>query len=137
MKRYGFWPAIRTTCPRAHSDGSVFAVCAFLLAYLLFLPWFPGTTFGPSHSANDLDFSALRGKVHLSARNESRHLRDADRDDDKGGPPPNDIPVVLVEVLPISPPRRAVPQSGWEHTTLAHSSYRSTHQPRAPPLQHL
>lgn len=136
MKRYGFRLAIRSRRPRPHGEGSVLAVCVFLLTYLLFLPWFPGTTFAPRHNVNDLDFSALRGKVHLSVRNEGRHLRDADRDDDKGGPPPNDIPLVLIDIAPTAPPQRAEQQIGWEQATLAHSSYRSAHQPRAPPLQH-
>jgi hypothetical protein len=135
MKSYGFQPYTRIKRSRQHSGGGVLAISAILLAYLLFLPWFAGTTFGPSHNADDLDFSALRAKVHLSARNESRHLRDADRDDSKGAAPPNDTPYILVDSLPLAAPPRAAQQGEWNYTPLARSSYRNSHQPRAPPLQ--
>ncbi|MBB4953704.1 hypothetical protein H4S14_001579 [Agrobacterium vitis] len=135
MKSYGSQPCIGNKADCAPSLSTALTAGMVLLAYLLLCPWLPVSTFGPAHSTTgDVDFSAVRTGVHLAARNENSHIRGADRDDGKGGAPPDAAPYILSGVLDVTtsydPDRRfpLIPLSGIRFFP------RESHQPRAPPL---
>lgn len=103
------------------------------LASVFLFPWLAGISYGPRHAKGEVDFSALRNNAHLAARNDNKHLRDADRDDGKGGTPPDNNPHILADIGFQSHIER-------RDNILPHASsverqffYRGGLQPRAPP----
>lgn len=103
------------------------------LASIFLFPWLAGTTFGPRHEKGEVDFTALRNNAHLAARNDNKQLRDADRDDGKGGTPPDNNPHILAAIAfpnPIERPENAPRLSSSREPRFF---YRGGLQPRAPP----
>jgi hypothetical protein len=103
------------------------------IASLFVFPWLTGSSFGPSHRKGQVDFSALRASAQQAARNDNKHLRDADRDDGKAGSPPDASSFILTaSVYPICT-KRADGVAQRAFASIHPSCSRGSQQPRAPP----
>jgi hypothetical protein len=134
MKRYGSQPCSHDTVDRASRNRSVLTLAFSLLAYVFLYTSFAGSTFIRPTDASGVEFTALRANIHLAARNDSRHLRDADRDNEKGGAPPDNSPFIVMDVFAAKGPFKLETPFHLPQSTLIRAFYRATHQPRAPPL---
>ncbi|HBF30286.1 hypothetical protein, partial [Rhizobium sp.] len=121
---------------RSSRYGSVVTAMALIVAIasIFVFPWLAGTTFGPIRIKGEVDFSALRANPQLAARNDNKHLRDADRDDGKGGTPPSNT--VYVDISDVHPDLRRCSEDMAQPRSrdVTRSFYKGRQQPRAPPI---
>ncbi len=120
---------------QASTYGAIVMSMALMVAIASFFvfPVLTTPSFGPIHIKDEVDFSALRATAQPMARNDNKHLRDADRDEGKGGTPPDNTPFLVVAVVDPGMVSLSV-STHWPLSAVQGMAFsRGNKQPRAPP----